>query len=104
MRKISEKKMSEIKEFAKVKKSLMQAQRDDLGYTYCQCCNRPVYWLDVHHIIHLSQIPSHPERNNERNLILLCRSCHRWIHDTTDGQECERKWINNRNLKELYEI
>ena len=46
------------------------------NYT-CQCCGKKHVRLEVHHIIFRSKGGS----DDERNLITLCESCHKAIHD-----------------------
>ena len=75
---------------------------EDEGITYLSCercgaSNAPAY--DVHHIIYKAETQS-KERDNIRNLILLCRKCHEFMHGDKKHRE---ELVKERKLKELYE-
>ena len=58
-------------------------ERDD---QQCQVCGHRA--IDIHHIV----FKSHGGTNDERNLILLCRACHKKAHD--DESAWRRKLID----------
>lgn len=86
--------------FQKAKAHMRERQLDERGYLYCENCGKTTKELDAHHIVYRSERPKHPELNNERNLILLCRPCHTWFHDKKDRRE---QLMLNRNLKQLFD-
>ena len=85
--------------FSKAKQILREAQLEDRGWLYCEHCGRTTKALDAHHIVYRSEKPKHPELNNTKNLILLCRDCHTWFHDKKYRRE---SLMLNRNLKQLF--
>jgi len=55
----------------------------------CQCCNKNLYRSRYGHVHH---IDGDKQNNNERNLVLVCASCHNAIHN--------KKNITSDNIEE----
>lgn len=70
---------------------------EELG---CELCGRMAGMIfDRHHIIFKSEMGFHPEVNNPRNIVQVCRLCHDGLH----GKRISRKkLIEERNLEELF--
>jgi hypothetical protein len=56
-------------------------------YPYCQLCWKTGVRTDVHHIVYRSEVPRHKHLHSEKNLIVLCRSCHERMHSQKDFRE-----------------
>ena len=64
------------------------------------CDNNP----EFHHIVHRHMIPHRDDRDREENLMIVCKKCHVWLHDHTEGQEEEARIIEERLLKYLFQL
>jgi 5-methylcytosine-specific restriction endonuclease McrA len=72
---------------------------DEKGYAYCQRCFKGGCFLDCHHLVYQSEAPKHQHLNNPRNLIILCRDCHSYMHEAKSNRDY---LIKERNLTELF--
>jgi len=63
----------------------------------CKICGGTT--TDRHHITYRSEARKHPNLNDPRNLIDVCRSCHSWLHEVKDRR---RYLIIDRKLWELF--
>jgi 5-methylcytosine-specific restriction endonuclease McrA len=72
---------------------------DEKGYAYCQRCFKGGRFLDCHHLVYQSEAPKHQHLNNPRNLIILCRDCHSYMHQAKSNRDY---LIEERNLTELF--
>lgn len=96
---ISPKKKKETKGHLLWKELEINRMIDDKGYAYCQKCFKGGRHLDCHHIIFQSEAQKHVYLNNPRNLIILCRECHNFMHAAKSNREY---LIQERNLTELF--
>ena len=79
----------------------LEKQGKDINLLGCELCHRQdasVY--DFHHIVFKSEAPHHPELNNPRNIIYVCRSCHMFLHGSK--RENRKHLIKERKLDELF--
>ncbi len=76
----------------------------EVGYAKCEECGATNTIFDVHHIIFRSEKPKHPEIDNPRNLILVCRKCHDRLHGKTGllKKEVRRHLVISRKLDEIF--
>jgi len=101
IRKISKKKRTADKIYAKNRNELLEAQFDDVGYNFCEYCERSKRDLQTHHIIFRSEKGQHSEIHNKKNLLIVCSECHNFLHDNKQNR---LELIGKRGLKELFEL
>ena len=92
---------SMIKPFVALAFYHLEKQGKDINLLGCELCHRQdasVY--DFHHIVFKSEAPHHPELNNPRNIIYVCRSCHMFLHGSK--RENRKHLIKERKLDELF--
>ena len=79
---------------------------DENGYEFCEICQisnvQIAFKFDAHHIYYVSKHPNNENIHHPKNLILVCRSCHRKFHGG-EYKELFRKIESERGLKELFE-
>jgi len=89
------------REFQKNAKKIIERQKKEKWFTYCEICwNSNAYRYETHHIIYRSEKPKHKNLHNIKNLIRLCRECHIKIHK---DKNTRYKYIKNRELNKLFE-
>jgi predicted HNH restriction endonuclease len=57
--------------------------------------------VDRHHLVYRSEARKHPNLNDERNLVFLCRMCHNSLHEKKSRRE---PFIKERRLWELFPV
>jgi len=76
--------------------------REKNGYLFCELCLVNINGtprFETHHIVYASEAPKHEYLHDNRNLILLCTNCHRWLHTKKSNRESIMK---RRGLKKLF--
>lgn len=58
----------------------------------CQRCNKVWKWGKSYHIHHIISFSVRELRTNPDNLVLLCESCHRWVHSPKNTEE---EWLKS---------
>ena len=53
----------------------------------CQRCRKKNQWRGIFHIHHRIHFGIHELRSNIENLILLCGTCHHWVHSKANRQK-----------------
>jgi len=91
-----------MKASTKAMNEYVEKMFNQYGHLYCEKCLQSNVHIDMpHHIIFKSEKPRHKELHNKRNLILLCRDCHNYMHQHKHN-EFRIKLIKERNLKDLF--
>ena len=80
-------------------KRCCQEQGLDVEQMGCELCGIRNAIFDIHHIVFKSEIPKHPEVNNCRNLIFVCRECHILLHTHKRDRD---SLIKERELEKLF--
>ena len=69
------------------------------GYYYCERCGRSnQYHYEIHHIFYRSEKPKHKHLNHKNNLILLCKSCHTFLHEHKPERQKLKKFYLAKEL------
>ena len=72
------------------------------GFPFCENCGKSrteIGW-SVHHIMSAGQYPGYKELHNDRNMILLCNTCHDGFHYKIASRIDEFKAAKERLVKE----
>lgn len=73
---------------------------DEYGYIFCELCKKSnAFRFDTHHIVYASEKPKHKNLHDHKNLILLCRDCHIYLHSDKKRRE---NLYKRRGLNELF--
>jgi len=73
------------------------------GYLFCEMCGGNINTtprFETHHIVYASEAPKHKELHNDKNLILLCCSCHHLLHSEKSRRN---KLVEERELNKLFD-
>lgn len=88
--------------YKKNRDEMIQRQLDLQGYNFCQnCYTSKSFMFSVHHIIFRSEVPSHKELHNKKNLIIVCQNCHDNFHKNKSIRE---DLVKKRGLKTLFDL
>jgi len=88
---------------AKACRDYKQKIFNEYDYLPCELSNWEVpcslIQMETHHIIYASEAPKHPNLHNEKNLILVCRKHHVYLHSKKDRRA---KLVAERGLINLF--
>ena len=73
------------------------------GYLFCEICKTNINGtprFETHHIVYASEAPKHKYLHDDRNLIVLCTSCHHKFHG--NKREIRKKIVIERDLEKLF--
>jgi hypothetical protein len=74
---------------------------DQYGYMKCQYCNiTNAFKFHCHHIYFRSEKPNHINLHHIDNLIIVCDTCHDYLHACK--HKARKELIDKRNLTELF--
>lgn len=78
--------------------------KEKYGYLFCERCKCNINAtprFETHHIIFASEASKHKNLHNDKNLILLCTSCHHFFH--SKQRENRKELVISRGLDQLFE-
>lgn len=81
---------------------IAKVEEENGGYLSCQHCKKSAArTFEVHHIVYRSERPGSPHMHHQRNLILVCDSCHEAFHN---HKNLRNQLVIERGLDKLFDL